>query len=98
MIHHAVQETLEAGINDICIVSMRGKEAIQAYFNSVFASDSAGNSSRDLSKNCRLVFVNQDAPKGIGDAMLCARNFVADESFALVIPDQVFFGKSTSIT
>ncbi len=94
MIHHAVQEALEAGINDICIVSRRGKEAIQAYFSSVLAP----HSSRDLGENCRLVFVHQDAPKGIGDAMLCARNFVADDSFALVIPDQVFFGKSTSIT
>jgi UTP--glucose-1-phosphate uridylyltransferase len=98
IIHYAVQEALDAGINDICIVSRRGKEAIQAYFDSRFASASAGNSSRHFVKNCRIVFVNQEAPKGIGDAMLCARNFVADESFALIIPDQLFFGKVGAIT
>src|SRR5260221_9119379 len=93
MIHHVVQEAADAGIVEICIVIRDGKEAIRRYFE--YDDPEVGKVDRAVEKlrnKCKIVFAYQAEPRGVGDAILCAKDFVGDERFALLIPDQLFIG------
>jgi UTP--glucose-1-phosphate uridylyltransferase len=101
MIHHAVQEALAAGIEEICIVIREGKEAIRRYFEEAglcgAERSSTSSALTELRAECRIVFAYQAAPRGIGDAILCAQKFVGSAPFALIIPDQLFISRIASI-
>jgi UTP--glucose-1-phosphate uridylyltransferase len=100
MIHYVVQEAAEAGIVEICIVIRNGKEAIRRYFEDG-GSDEVGKADRALEKlrnRCKIVFAYQAKPRGIGDAILCARDFVGEERFAFLVPDQLFVGPAGAIS
>jgi len=99
MIHHVVQEAADAGIVEICIVIRNGKEAIRRYFE--YNDPEVGNldpAVEKLQNRCRIVFTYQVKPRGIGDAILCAKDFVGDDCFALLIPDQLFIGPAGAIS
>jgi UTP--glucose-1-phosphate uridylyltransferase len=101
MIHHAVQEALAAGIEEVCIVIREGKEVIRRYFEQgdLCGAERLSTSSalKELRARCKILFAYQAAPRGIGDAMLCAREFVGSAPFALIIPDQLFIGRAAPI-
>jgi UTP--glucose-1-phosphate uridylyltransferase len=86
IIHHVVQEAIDAGIVEICIVIHKSKEEIRRYFES-----------EKLRSKRNIVFAYQGEPMGLGDAVLCAKAFVGDERFALLIPDQLFIGRTGAI-
>src|SRR5262249_40516550 len=99
MIHYVVQEAADAGIVEICIVIRNGKEEIRRYFED--DNPEARNAERAVGKlrnRCKIVFAYQAEPKGVGDAILCAKKFVGDERFALLIPDQLFIGRAGAIS
>jgi UTP--glucose-1-phosphate uridylyltransferase len=99
MIHHVVQEAADAGIVEICIVIRNGKEAIRRYFE--YDDPEVGKldpAVEKLQNRCRIVFTYQAKPRGIGDAILCAKDFVGDDCFALLIPDQLFIGPAGAIS
>jgi UTP--glucose-1-phosphate uridylyltransferase len=98
IIHHVVQEAIDAGIVEICIVIHRSKEEIRRYFesNNPEACE-AGRPAEKLRSRCNIVFAYQGEPRGLGDAVLCAKAFVGDERFALLIPDQLFIGRIGAI-
>src|SRR5262249_1857498 len=50
-----------------------------------------------LRNRCKIVFAYQAEPKGVGDAILCAKEFVGDERFAFLVPDQLFIGRPGAI-
>src|SRR6516165_5676037 len=80
MIHHVVQEAADAGIVEICIVIRNGKEAIRRYFEDDDPEiDQPDRVVEKLRNRCKIVFTYQAAPRGIGDAILCAKDFVGDE-------------------
>ena len=94
-----VEEAREAGIEEFIFVNSRGKEAIADHFDThppleqALASkgkDALLKAVRDATIDAgKAVFVRQDAPKGLGHAVLCARTAVADEPFALLLPDML---------
>jgi UTP--glucose-1-phosphate uridylyltransferase len=99
MIHHVVQEAVAAGIVEICIVIRNGKEAIRRYFEEDDPEvDQLDRAVEDLRNRCKIVFTYQAEPRGVGDAILCAKDFVGDKRFALLIPDQLFIGPATAIS
>src|SRR5262249_18498639 len=76
-----------------------GKEAIRRYFED--DNPEVGKAERVVEKlrnRCKIVFTYQAGPKGIGNAILCARDFVGDERFALLIPDQLFIGPTGAVS
>ncbi len=79
LIHHAVQELLDAGIQEICVVIREGKEAIADYFKG---------------EETRLQFVYQEKLLGLGDAMLTARDFAGESPFLMLIPDQLLISET----
>jgi UTP--glucose-1-phosphate uridylyltransferase len=75
-----VEETLRAGVDDICVVVCPGDEA--AY------GDAAGDVA------ARLTFVPQDGPLGYGHAIYCAREFVAGQAFLHLVGDHLWVSRS----
>jgi UTP--glucose-1-phosphate uridylyltransferase len=98
IIHHVVQEAIDAGIVEICIVIHKSKQEIRHYFESDNPEAcEAQHPAQKLRSRCKIVFAYQAEPKGVGDAILCAKKFVGDERFALLIPDQLFIGRAGAI-
>jgi len=98
IIHHVVQEAIDAGIVEICIVIHKSKEEIRRSFES--DNREACEAERPVEKlrsRCKIVFAYQAEPRGLGDAIHCAKTFVGDERFALLIPDQLFIGPAGAI-
>ncbi len=77
-----VEEAVNAGAEEICVVICPGAE------------ETFRKASGELAG--RLTFIEQDAPRGYGDAILRARDFVGDESFLHLVSDHVYISKSDS--
>jgi UTP--glucose-1-phosphate uridylyltransferase len=98
IIQYGVEEALAAGIEEIIIVTGRGKTAIEDHFDISFELDQLLESrgkksllalSRQISSMARLATVRQKQALGLGHAVLCARELVGDEPFAVILPDDV---------
>jgi len=85
-----VEEAVSSGLTKICIVIRRGKEIIEEYFQAkARKTDASTDELERLLTECRLSFVYQKEPLGIGDALLEARDFVGADSFVMMVPDQL---------
>jgi UTP--glucose-1-phosphate uridylyltransferase len=100
LIQYAVDEALEAGIEQLIFITGRGKNAIEDYFDIAFELETTQRDrGKDLSalSGTRLapgkaVFVRQQEPLGLGHAIWCARDIVGDEPFAIFLPDEFMHG------
>jgi UTP--glucose-1-phosphate uridylyltransferase len=95
MVHHVVEEAAASGLKQICIVIREGKEVIRDYFDPKIATGKSFETVAELETlvtACELTFVFQQQPRGLGDALLQARDFVGTESFVMMIPDQLLLG------
>src|SRR5690242_6238408 len=101
LIQYAVDEALEAGIEQMIIVTGRGKGAIEDHFDIAYeleATMSARGKSLDALNGTRLkpgdaTFVRQQEPLGLGHAVWCAREIDGDEPFAIFLPDELMIGE-----
>ena len=98
MLQYVVEEAAEAGIEEVIIVTARGKESIAAYFQPapVLEGRLAESGAVDLQEKVRraaslasVSFVIQEQPLGLGHAVLTAREAVGDEPFAVILPDDI---------
>jgi len=100
LIQYAVEEALEAGIEQMIFVTGRGKTALEDHFDIAYeleATMRARGKSLDALDSTRLppgsvVSVRQQEPLGLGHAIWCARDIVGDEPFAVFLPDEVMVG------
>jgi UTP--glucose-1-phosphate uridylyltransferase len=100
LIQYAVEEALEAGIEQMIFVTGRGKTALEDHFDVAFeleATMRARGKSLGVLDSTRLpagsvVSVRQQEPLGLGHAVWCAREIVGDEPFAVFLPDEVMVG------
>ncbi|WP_174292208.1 UTP--glucose-1-phosphate uridylyltransferase GalU [Sphingomonas bacterium] len=100
LIQYAVEEALEAGIEQIIFVTGRGKAALEDHFDVSYeleATMRARGKSLDLIHGIRQrpgspVYVRQQEPLGLGHAVWCAREIVGDEPFAVLLPDELMVG------
>ena len=97
-IHYIVQEAMEAGIEHIVIVISYGKEALQEYFTpSLWIEETIrakGNpliadELRQFADNLTFTYVIQPEQRGLGHAVLCAKQFSSQEPFAVLLPDDL---------
>ncbi|CAN5402134.1 UTP--glucose-1-phosphate uridylyltransferase GalU [soil metagenome] len=101
LIQYAVDEALEAGIDQMIFVTGRGKGAIEDHFDIAFEVETLQRErGKDLSglKGTRLapgnaVFIRQQEPLGLGHAIWCARDIIGDEPFAIILPDEFMHGE-----
>ncbi|MGB6229281.1 MAG: UTP--glucose-1-phosphate uridylyltransferase GalU [Litorimonas sp.] len=102
-LQYVVDEALEAGITHIVFITGRNKGAIEDYFDEAFELEqalSAKNKTEAAAELKRLrpregtvSFVRQQAARGLGHAVWCARDIVGDAPFAVLLPDVIIKGK-----
>ncbi len=102
VIQHVVNEARAAGIEHFVFVTGRGKACIEDHFDhqvELEASLSAKGKTKELDALLAELpgagetsFTRQQAPRGLGHAVWCARDLVGDEPFALLLPDMLHHG------
>lgn len=101
LIQYAVEEALEAGIEQMIFVTGRGKTALEDHFDVAFELEAVMRSRGkplDILDSTRLpagalASVRQQEPLGLGHAVWCAREVVGDEPFAVLLPDDLMVGR-----
>jgi len=97
IIHHVVEEAIKSGIEDVLIITGRGKSSIEDYFDKSYeleeylkrrGDDELLKVVQDASNLIDIHYVRQKEPLGLGDAIYKARNYV-DGPFAVMLGDDV---------
>ena len=104
-IQYIVEEALASGIEDILIISGHGKRAIEDHFDSAPALEHEleRKGKTDLlalvreTTDVNVHYIRQKYMRGLGDAILCARSFVGDEPFAVLLGDDVVYHPEKSV-
>ena len=105
-IQYIVEEAVKAGIEDILIITNRGKGIIEDHFDYSVEIENMlekrGNTAvlEEVKKPAELAniyFIRQKVTRGLGDAVLRAREFVGDEPFAVLYGDDVIIGEIPAI-
>jgi UTP--glucose-1-phosphate uridylyltransferase len=98
IIQYGVEEAIASGIEHIIIVTGRGKGAMEDHFDHSFELDATLERrgkhellavSRGVSALAQISYVRQKDPLGLGHAVLCAKDLVGNEPFAVILPDDV---------
>ena len=103
VVQYAVEEAREAGIEQFVFVTGRGKHIIADHFDHAYELEallSAKDKNKELKSLLEMLpptgsvgFVRQQQPLGLGHAVWCARHFIGDEPFAVLLPDDLLVGK-----
>ncbi|MEF9959382.1 MAG: UTP--glucose-1-phosphate uridylyltransferase GalU [Niameybacter sp.] len=97
-IQYIVEEAVASGIEDIVIVTGRTKKAIEDHFDKSVelemeleknGKDELLEIARNVSQIANIYYIRQKEPKGLGHAVLTAKNFIGDEPFAVLLGDDV---------
>lgn len=97
-IQYIVEEAIESGIEDIIIVTGKGKRAIEDHFDCAYELEQnlLEKGKNDLLEKVRystnladIHYIRQKEPNGLGHAVWCARNFIGDEPFAVLLGDDI---------
>ncbi len=98
IIQYGVEEAVASGIEHIIFVTGRGKGAMEDHFDISYELDATLEKkgkhellaiSRRVSSMARISYIRQKEPLGLGHAVLCAKDLVGDEPFAVILPDDV---------
>ncbi|HVF83638.1 MAG TPA: UTP--glucose-1-phosphate uridylyltransferase [Sphingomicrobium sp.] len=100
LIQYAVDEAREAGIDQLILVTGRGKNSLVDYFDMSFELEATmREKGKDLSvldssrvPYGELITVRQQQPLGLGHAVWCARHVIGNEPFAVLLPDDLMAG------
>lgn len=99
-IQFIVEEAVASGIEDIIIVTGRGKRAIEDHFDNAFELEVALQNNgktqllREVQTSTQLAdihYIRQKEPKGLGHAIWCARKFIGNEPFAVLLGDDIIY-------
>ena len=102
-IYHLVKEAVDSGIEDILIITNRGKEAMESFFDRSTEYEPAllakGKTEeikmlREISDMANVYFLRQKETKGLGHAVGRARQFVGDEPFVVLYGDDIIFSET----
>ncbi|QAA21574.1 UTP--glucose-1-phosphate uridylyltransferase GalU [Sporolactobacillus terrae] len=96
-IQYIVEEAVQAGIEEIIIVTGKGKRAIEDHFDTAYELEQnlAHKGKLDLLEKVResskvdIHYIRQKSPKGLGHAVWCARKFIGNEPFAVLLGDDI---------
>lgn len=96
-IQYIVEEAIASGIEDIIIVTGKGKRAIEDHFDSAFELEHSLLEKGKLglleevrkSSSVEIHYIRQKEARGLGHAVWCARNFIGDEPFAVLLGDDI---------
>src|ERR1700761_9543512 len=99
LIQYSIEEARAAGIEQFCLVTGRGKTALVEHFDVAFELEATLNERgkaaelemlRDIQvEPGSIVTVRQQVPLGLGHAIWCARAFMGNDPFAILLPDDL---------
>lgn len=105
-IQYIVEEAVNAGIEDLLIITSRGKDALINHFDKAFELESIlerdGKTEmltavREVSGKINVHFIRQQEQKGLGHAVLYAKSFIGNEPFAVMLGDDVVVSEKPCI-
>jgi len=105
-IQYVVEEAVAAGVSEIIVITGRNKQAIENHFDKSLELEGYlrrhGQASmlrqvRRISELADLIYIRQKVPRGLGDAVLCARSVVGDEPFGLLLADDLIDSRVPAI-
>lgn len=105
-IQYIAEEAVNAGVEELLIIVSRGKDAIINHFDKAFeletilerdGKEEMLNAVREVSDKLNVCFVRQQEQKGLGHAVLCAKTFVGNEPFAVMLGDDVVVSEKPCI-
>lgn len=97
-LQYIIEEAVQSGIEEILIVTGRSKKSIEDHFDRSIELElelaQKGKTEmlklvQDISNMVDIYFIRQKEPKGLGDAIRCAKTFVSDEPFAVLLGDDI---------
>ncbi|EEB73863.1 UTP--glucose-1-phosphate uridylyltransferase GalU [Thermococcus sp. AM4] len=106
VIHYVVEEAIKAGIDDILIVTGKGKRAIEDYFDRSFELEfylrekgkfEELKQIEEIGEMVDIYYVRQKKPLGLGDAILHAEKHVNGEPFAVLLGDDIIVSEEPGI-
>ncbi len=101
-IQYVVEEAVSSGIDDILIITGRGKRSIEDHFDKSAELEATLENAdkldrlmqvRDITGLADICYVRQKNQKGLGDAISCAERHVGDEAFAVLLGDSITRGQ-----
>ncbi|MBC7092387.1 MAG: UTP--glucose-1-phosphate uridylyltransferase GalU, partial [Nitrososphaeria archaeon] len=106
VIHYVVEEAVKAGIDDIIIITGKGKRAIEDYFDRSFelefylrekGKEEELKQIEEIGEMVDIYYVRQKKPLGLGDAILYAEKHVNGEPFAVLLGDDIIISENPAI-
>ena len=104
LIQYSIDEARAAGIEQFCLITGRGKTALVEYFDRAYELESTlreRNKPEALAALAdasmqpgSIVSVRQQEPLGLGHAIWCARSFIGDDPFAILLPDDIVLSRT----
>lgn len=97
-IQYIIEEAVKAGIEEVCIITNSYKQSIENHFDRSFELEEKLKASNDeehlemieaITDMVNVVSIRQKTPKGLGHAILCAKSFVGNEPFAVLLGDDI---------
>ncbi|WP_455661603.1 UTP--glucose-1-phosphate uridylyltransferase GalU [Pradoshia sp.] len=104
-IQYIVEEAIGSGIEDIIIVTGKGKRAIEDHFDNAFELEANLEQKQKYEllekvqapSKVDIHYIRQKEPKGLGHAIWCARKFIGDEPFAVLLGDDLVVAETPSL-
>jgi UTP--glucose-1-phosphate uridylyltransferase len=102
-IHYIAEEVIASGIDDLLIVTGRGKRAIEDHFDRSIELEHLLEDNpilRDLQSlldRLQVFYVRQGRPLGLGHAIACAERHVDQENFAVLLPDDLYLSEEPAL-
>ena len=97
-LQYIIEEAVESGIEEILIITGRNKKSIEDHFDKSveleLELEQKGKKElldivQSISNMINIHYIRQKEPKGLGDAIYCARHFIGDEPFAIMLGDDI---------
>lgn len=102
-LQYIIEEAIESGIEEILIVTGRSKKSIEDHFDRSIELEleleKKGKTDmlkmvQDISNMVNIHYIRQKEPKGLGHAIYCAKSFIGDEPFAVLLGDDIVDAKT----
>lgn len=107
IIEYLIDDLVSNGVESVLIVTNRGKESIENYFDKNVEIENRLQETgkleklkelKNISDKCKIYFIRQITPLGTAHALLKAKDFVGDEDFIFLFGDELMFNKTNGLT
>ena len=104
-IQYLIEEAVASGIEEVLVITNSNKHAMENHFDVNYELEERLKASgkdkqvkliRDIADLANIYYIRQKEPKGLGHAILCAKTFIGEEPFAVLLGDDVVVNKNSN--